>query len=481
MFKNRQKRASFLIVASFFLANLLLLLLLQRLQAEPNQPANLSGSQKLVNQPTAHPGDTIQYSIVISNSSPATITATLNDPLPAGLMVATGSLTATQATTLTENSQNIAWSGLVAGHEVVTVSFAAVISSGLAVGEAVVNTAVLTGTGQPINLSVTTELVSFQLYLPFISRAYTTPVLQPIQLTCASDDWTVNWNNTDTGVMYELQEAHNAAFTNPTTYNTAATSQPIANAPSTDNFYYYRVRSTNGTTHSPWSNSVSIIGSYLDNFSATDSGWFVGENSNGRFRYDNNGYEIASKKAGFLLPSLAPDVERNGYIAATDVRWRTGSPANGIYGLVFGANEDVTKYYFLAVYAETQEYWLFFFDSSQPTADRLRPIFPSRLTSAAINPGHANNHLQVTRIGSTIEVAINGVDLGSWSDNAQTGATRAGLLITANPSGPESAALFDNFKVSACGSTSSTITPAFRHTTAVPQPIPTDTLFLPAP
>ncbi len=479
MFKNQQKRASVLIISSFFLANLFILLLLQSLQAQSASSINLSGSQKLVDQTVAHPGDRLQYTIIISNSSPFSVAASFIDPLPTGLMLESGSLTATMATTLTAAAQSIFWADTIAGHNVVTVSFAAQISSSLAVGESVVNTAVLTGTGQAIILTATTELIPHQLYLPFIAHPLTALTLQPIQLTCNSDSWTVNWDSPDLGVMYELQEAHDAAFTNPTSYNIVSPTQVINHPPSTDNLYHYRVRSLANAAISPWSNSLTVVGNYLDDFADPASGWSVSDSSNATFSYNSNSYLIVSKKSGFLFTSLSPDVSRDSYIVEADVHWQPGSTTNGIYGLIFGANNDGSKLYFLAVYAHTQEYWLFYFDSTKPTADRLQPVFPNRLSNPAINPGQMNNHLQIKRVGTNIEVTINGTTLGTWTDNAQTGSSRAGLIMTANPSNPQSAALFDNFRLRYCDGNTAVLNENLRQTAVSSRPVPilTSTLF----
>ena len=493
MYKNKQKRASVLIISSFFLANFLLLLLLQGLQAEPLIPTvTLSGSQKLVDQATAHPGSSLQYTIIISNGSAITVSASLTDPLPIGLTVEPGSLTATMATTLTENAQAIAWVGTLAGYEMITISFSAAISSSLSVGESVVNTAVLTGTGQAITLMATTELVNAQLYLPFINRLLpppSTPILQPIQITCNSDNWTVNWTSTDTDVMYELQEAHNAAFTNPTTYNTANLSQPINHTASTNNRYYYRVRAIRGTSTSSWSNSVNILGHYLDDFSDSASGWVIGETSISTVGYSGGEYLIRTKDTGvtnaiFLATSIAPEENRTNYSVEADLRWRPTASTEGLYGLVFGSNNDASKFYFAALFPDLQGYRIFFFDSTLPFEDRLQQVSDYE-TSSVINSGTADNHMRINRIGSNIELIVNGTSLGNWSDSTQLGSTRTGLIAVAiNPNNnPVVDARYDNFRVNTCNSGTAAIVSELRQT-AVTNPNPAilpAALFAPTP
>ena len=480
-----QKRTSFLIIGIFFLTNLLLLFLIKGLQASTQTPSDLAGSQKLVDQATAHLGDTLVYTIIVSNSSATSVTASLIDYLPTGLIYQPETLTATIGTAASAEGNIIIWDGSLSGHAMATIAFATTISSGLSVGSAVVNTAVITSNAQTITRTATTFIVNSQIYLPFIQRGLTTQTLNPIQLTCNSDSWTVSWNNNDTGVTYELQESHTADFATPTIYTTMNSFQPINNPPSPDNIYYYRVRSSNGAMTSAWSDSISVVGNFFDGFADTASGWAEGENSISVVGYDNNEYFVRTKDTGipnvvFLASSFSPDVSRSNYIVEADMHWQSGATTAGLYGLIFGANADGSQYYFVALFSDSQEFQIFFFDSTLPFADRLQPVSP-RLSEPLIQPGTAVHHVLVERVGENIALQINGVSLGSWMDNSLLGSTRAGLIAAANPAiDPVVEARYDNFKLSACPGPTAVSPSSFIMTAVSPaqiQPLPSEALF----
>ena len=324
----------------------------------------------------------------------------------------------------------------------------------------------------------------YPLYLPFIQRGPTTPSLEPIQLACASDSWTVTWSNNDTAVTYQLQEAHDPNFTAPLTYTTMLTSQLISNPPSPHNIYHYQVRSTAGSLASNWSNSVSVVGSFFDDFTDPNSGWADGETSISTVGYDSGNYFIRTKDTGdptlaFLATSLSPDVSRTNYIIEADIHWQSGSATDGLYGLVFGSTADLSKYYFVALFPDTQSYRLFYFDSTLPVSDRLQPLSPLD-SNPTIQPGTAVNHVRLDRIGQNITLQINGIDLGSWMDNRLTGPTHAGVIAVANPNvDPVVEARFDNFKTSACPGATAVSPHHFKPTALISltPPIPLEALF----
>jgi hypothetical protein len=311
------------------------------------------------------------------------------------------------------------------------------------------------------------------LYLPAINRGLTTPILQPIQLVCGSDSWTVNWGNNDTAVTYELQEDHDPNFVAPTIYTPMTTSQTINNAPSPNNLYHYRVRSTTGSMTSPWSNTVSVVGNFYDDFTDINSGWAITETAISMVGYDSGEYFVNTKDAGnnnlsFLASSLSPDINRTNYIIEADVHWQSGSSTSGLYGLVFGANADVSKYYFVGIFTNLQEYQVFYFDSTLPVNDRLQSISP-RDDHPAIQQGTAVNHIRVERIGENITLQINGADMGSWSDNRLTGLTRAGVVAVANQNiNPVVKARYDNFKISGCDNPTAVVHTSFNTTAVTP-------------
>lgn len=290
----------------------------------------------------------------------------------------------------------------------------------------------------------------YYVYLPVVMKSPPILTIPPVALTCGSNEWTVAWDGGDEVVSeYVLEEGHDAAFSSATVYTTTETSLAFNHAPSVDNFYYYRVRADGSWGAGPWSNTIFVSGGFYDGFANPASGWATADNTTGTVGYQGGQYKIGVKQAGYLISAAAPDAARDGYTVEAEAQWAAGSATDGMYALVFGATASFDKYYFLAVRPDGQLFRLYFFDSSLPTADRLRGIM-GWTASGVINSGAAMNKLQVTRIGSSIQVRINDTDLGTWSDGELTGPAYTGLMATSNPAHPMVEARFDNFEVGAC-------------------------------
>jgi hypothetical protein len=86
------------------------------------------------------------------------------------------------------------------------------------------------------------------------------PVLSAISNPDLNGDYLVDWNDVPTATNYELQEDDNLSFTTPTTRYTGSISQFSITSQAVGT-WYYRVRASNGSGISPWSNtqSVSVI------------------------------------------------------------------------------------------------------------------------------------------------------------------------------------------------------------------------------
>lgn len=286
------------------------------------------------------------------------------------------------------------------------------------------------------------------VFLPLVVVPPPTPTLDPILLSCDSNAWTLTWNaQSSLTTTYTVEEAFDADFAAPATYTTTETSLAFDYAPSPNNLFYYRVRAEGTFGSGPWSNTQSVLGGFLDDFSDVNSGWAEDEGSAGAVGYVDQAYRVQAKQAGFLVTAMAPDSPRSSYKAAVAARWADGSATDGIYGLVFGGAADLSQYYFLAV--RGQEFRLYYFDSTLPTSERLRGL-NGWTPAGVINTGTTPNQLQVKRVGDDIAVTINGSELGSWPDSAMTGATYAGVLAAANPNHPLAEARFDNFALRFC-------------------------------
>lgn len=284
------------------------------------------------------------------------------------------------------------------------------------------------------------------IYLPYSHRIMPIPGLNTAEPGLDGNQWLLQWTAFADIPNYTLQESHDITFTAPLSLTTTAVTSTISHPASPDNWYYYRVRANGLYGSGPWSGTRFVLGNYFDDFSDAASGWAVQDNAIVNYAYSNGEYAITTKLSGYLNASVVLDADRDSYTTAADVHWADGSPTDGLYGLVFGVDSFVTQYYFFAVIPNTQQFRLYFFDSSLPVSQRLRVIVPLT-TSTAIQSGTAVNHLQATWHAGTITLAINGTELGQWADNAVTQPSRAGLIASPNAANPQTTALFDNFSL----------------------------------
>jgi len=86
------------------------------------------------------------------------------------------------------------------------------------------------------------------------------PILYAIDNPNGDDYYTVDWSDVNEATEYILEEDSNTSFSNPTIRYTGPNSQyPISEKPT--GTWYYRVRASDTSRHSPWSNvqSASVI------------------------------------------------------------------------------------------------------------------------------------------------------------------------------------------------------------------------------
>ena len=196
---------------------------------------------------------------------------------------------------------------------------------------------------------------------------------------------------------------------------------------------------------------------FLDDFSNSTTGWSVGENDLVRFEYLNGEYRVLSKEAGFIYLFRAPTCSRQNYVVETDARW-VGTPG-GSYGLIFGITDSpgsfFNQYYLFDMNTDFQSFRLY----RRNTDGSFTTVAPITFSSA-IKSGNAANHLKVTRNGDQITLEVNGIVLGTWTDDVIIGLTDVGLVASPYSNMPTSDARFDNYVVNSLpGSTTSQSSP----------------------
>jgi len=178
---------------------------------------------------------------------------------------------------------------------------------------------------------------------------------------------------------------------------------------------------------------------FLDDFSNSNSGWFVGDDAYVRSEYLNDEYRVFTRKSGYIYLYRAPTCPRQDYALEVDAHW-VGAPGSS-YGLIFGLADDYSSYYLFDMNTDYQMYRLLRRDAAG-----FHIVAPVAETPA-VNGGTATNHLKVVRQGSRISLAINGTILFDRYDFPSTGLKDAGLVASPYNNQPNADARFDNFQL----------------------------------
>lgn len=258
--------------------------------------ADYSGSSKTASRTGARRGQTIHYTLVISNSGTLNDSVTVTDTFPTHLSLV-GTPTSTAGGTFTPTGNQLIWTGGVSATTAVTLSYSAAVGNSAPIGAVLTNEAVIVGTGDSVTVedSVTVLTSASKAYLPLIVTPL--PVLE-ISTTRpnSSNSWTLSWTGGSAGLSYEVQESQTADFAAVTTLNPGTqTSQAVQRTASIHNVTYYRVRPISGSLIGDWSNAVRVVSAYEDEFTDNVSNWkirrttFINE-VNGFYENSQNGF-----------------------------------------------------------------------------------------------------------------------------------------------------------------------------------------------
>ena len=235
--------------------------------AATGQNADLESSNKTVDLTEAEAGETLHYTILISNTGNISVSNVfMEDVLPAEVMYETDSLTVTAGSNYMtavygENSNVITWTGALSAQGYVELSFNGILMDGLTPGTDVVNTAVITGKGSWITRTASTTILEPmmpRIFLPAMWQPLSAPNLQ-LSAPVNNSQWSASWSDLGQNVAYELEESNSPDFSNSTVYmvNVGVTSQNIVQT--SPNIYYYRVRGVLNGKVGIWSNIRSVL------------------------------------------------------------------------------------------------------------------------------------------------------------------------------------------------------------------------------
>jgi hypothetical protein len=184
---------------------------------------------------------------------------------------------------------------------------------------------------------------------------------------------------------------------------------------------------------------------FYDDFSDPSSGWYTGENNEGKFEYLNGEYSVLVKPENYYWLLGAPTCDQLSYTVEVDARWAGNTGAS--YGLIFAIQGNYERFYSLEVNSDFQEFALYRYES-----ENWSTINPWSY-SPAIHPGAETNHIKVTYIDGKIIPEINGTSLGQWSLYLTEGASGSGLIVSSYSDLEEAEARFDNYAMTWLGST----------------------------
>lgn len=278
----RSGKRPIVLVSSALLTFMLILVGVQVISAAGD--AAILNASKSADRSTIVPtiNDTIQYTIVVSNTGDTTAdNVVVTDTLDANLNFVAGSLVAEGGTgSASENSGVVSWSGSLDSSSNLTVTFQVTVVDSLPIGQMLVNSAEITGTGILLTPSAATEVVTPTImHFPIIFTPF--PKLNlTVSRPNSANQWSASWDTGGvTASSYELQESQDPNFGTLTSSSPGDvglnTSQAFAHSVSLNNVYYYRVRIVRDGRVGRWSDIQQAIGGYRDDFNDSGSNWLV--------------------------------------------------------------------------------------------------------------------------------------------------------------------------------------------------------------
>lgn len=311
--------------------------------------ANLDDSTKEASDDSVSPNGVFEYTITVVNSGGVDVPVTMTDELPAEVTYVSHECPPLITTTCEYDAGTVTWEGTVPDGDSTAITVVVTMSEDAEPGTTVTNTAQLVSAEQDLEVSadvtVAEPTASPIQFVPFTIYGLQ-PEPGPVTLTAgrpnSNNVWSLSWTTSPGASGYEIHESNDPAFAAATPSVVGpVTSIDIAKNPSPSNVYYYRIRSLVGQKVGPWSNVVSVVGGYYDDFENTSTGWSM-RRSTYRERvngfYENGKYvmQVLDRWDWGISSPLKP-APRVPY--AIDFEARIVAPANLLsFGMVFGGD-----------------------------------------------------------------------------------------------------------------------------------------------
>lgn len=335
---------------------------------EQTDPVDLFVS-KMASTDEALPGETFQYTIMVTTSADAPRGFVLTDTLPAGVTFVDGSISSSTGLNVSEAGGELtsATFFLNSGQSAQT-SFSVVVDVSTPISTVITNTVMMYDISNDLLLdaSAGTMVVTktnTTLFMPFIALPYEAPTNNAITApTGVTNTWTVTWEDLHTAntkiTGYEVEESTDPNFAAAATTSTSvgkvtslAVSKPVDNQTT----FYYRVRSViageqNGA--SDWSNTQAVTSIYFFaedfNDDANPGNWKIVRQDTDDIINKlsvNNGYLDLRMESRFdyMIASNLTRVPENGNFKITArMRLEDADPRHA-GGIILGGDYDGTS------------------------------------------------------------------------------------------------------------------------------------------
>ncbi|UCG23145.1 MAG: hypothetical protein JSW55_13400 [Chloroflexota bacterium] len=186
------------------------------------------------------------------------------------------------------------------------------------------------------------------LYMPVVAVAPPNTTIGVLDGPDSNNRWTVGfWPESPSIYLtgYEIQEAQDSSFVGATLIQV---DDPGINSierekdPSTSNIYYYRARTMTSAGPGAWSDSIEVVGNYLDGFTDRGSGWRMVRQDTDDIdqRVYYSGGKLIHRQHGrwdYLMSSPLKPAPEGAYRLEARVRFDDQDNLH-TYGLVFGGD-----------------------------------------------------------------------------------------------------------------------------------------------
>lgn len=292
--------------------------------------ANLDSSTKTASSSVVSPGGTFEYTITVVNSGGVAIPVEVTDALPEQVSYISHQCPPLITDSCGYSAGIVTWEGTAAAGESVAITISVMLKLDAEPGSTITNTARIVSPEQELEVSAEVNVYeNVTSPFQFLPLALNVPQPPSVELTAGlpngSNSWSLSWTTNEKATGYEIEESNDPEFaTAASTVLGPVATHTVTKSPSPDNVFYYRARILIGDLVGPWSNVVSVVGGYRDDFDDPSTGWAV---RRGTHRKDVNGFyengkyvTMVTSRWDWLIASPLRPAPRVPYVIDFDAR-----------------------------------------------------------------------------------------------------------------------------------------------------------------